>query len=290
MKKSVIQIILMFLASITLWSCASETDAYARLVSEWQGREIVFPDVMTDVITGDTIDLSDADFTILTYVDSTGCTGCKMKLPIWKEFFSSLDSIVGERDFNAVIVVNAKYNRELAYLIQRDDYPYQVVNDVNDSLQKLNQFPDDIMLRTFLLDRNNHVVAIGNPAYNVGIAELYRAIISGRKTFNKGGTQMITVDDSKKEIGEVRLGEVLTVNYSLENESMDTVFVRDVISSCHCTEAIISDSVIPPNDTLPIQIKFHEDSITGIFRRNVYIYYHGFENPTVLEVSGSVIN
>ncbi len=41
MKKSVIQIILMFLASITLWSCASETDAYARLVSEWQGREIV---------------------------------------------------------------------------------------------------------------------------------------------------------------------------------------------------------------------------------------------------------
>lgn len=178
----------------------------------------------------------------------------------------------------------------MTYLIQRDDYPYQVVNVVHDSLQKLNQFPDDIMLRTFLLDRNNHVVAIGNPAYNVGIAELYRAIISGRKTFNKGGTQIITVDDSKKEIGEVRLGEVLTVNYSLENESMDTVFVRDVISSCHCTEAIISDSVIPPNDTLPIQIKFHEDSITGIFRRNVYIYYHGFENPTVLEVSGSVIN
>ncbi len=199
MKKSVIQIILMFLASITLWSCASETDAYARLVSEWQGREIMFPDVMTDVVTGDTIDLSDADFTILTYVDSTGCTGCKMKLPIWKEFFGSLDSIAGERDFNAVFVANAKDNRELTYLIQRDDYPYQVVNDVNDSLQKLNQFPDDIMLRTFLLDRNNHVVAIGNPAYNVGIAELYRAIISGRKTFNEGGTQMITVDDSKKK-------------------------------------------------------------------------------------------
>ena len=60
MKKSVIQIILMFLASITLWSCASETDAYAKFVSEWQGRKIMFPDVMTDVVTGDTIDLSDA--------------------------------------------------------------------------------------------------------------------------------------------------------------------------------------------------------------------------------------
>ena len=49
MKKSVIQIILMFLASITLWSCASET---ARLVSEWQGREIV---LATLSFTGDTI-------------------------------------------------------------------------------------------------------------------------------------------------------------------------------------------------------------------------------------------
>ncbi len=52
MKKSVIQIILMFLASITLWSCASETNAYARLVSEWQGREIVLAILS---FTGDTI-------------------------------------------------------------------------------------------------------------------------------------------------------------------------------------------------------------------------------------------
>ena len=50
-----------------------------------------------------------------------------------------------------------------------------------------------------LLDRNNHVVAIGNPAYNVGIAGIIPSHYFRKKTFNEGGTQMITVDDSKKK-------------------------------------------------------------------------------------------
>lgn len=93
MKKTIIQILLSFFTGVALWSCSSETDAYAKLVSEWHGREIVFPDIMTDILTGDTIDISDADFTILTYVDSVGCISCRMKLHLWKEIISSLDSI-----------------------------------------------------------------------------------------------------------------------------------------------------------------------------------------------------
>ncbi len=271
------------------YSCSIDKNPYEKYTSEWQGREIVFPHTMTDVITGDTIDLSEADFTILTYVDSAGCTSCKMKLSIWKSFLESLDSLAGERDVNAIIVINARDNRELSYLIQRDDYSYPIVNDLNDSLQTLNQFPDDIMLRTFLLDRNKHVMTIGNPAYNNAVAELYRSVISGMKTFNRPGTQMVTVNDPKKRIGNVKLGEVYTTNYTLNNESMDTVFVREVIPSCHCTEVLIPNNKIPPNGTLPVQIKFHEDSLTGDFIRSVYIYYQGFESPTILEISGIVI-
>ena len=107
MKKTIIQILLSFFTGVALWSCSSETDAYAKLVSEWQGREIVFPDVMTDMITGDTIELSDVDFTILTYVDSLGCSSCKMKLPLWNEFLSQIDSIT-EYDFNVIMVVHPR--------------------------------------------------------------------------------------------------------------------------------------------------------------------------------------
>ena len=58
----------------------------ASIVEEWQGRTIEFPSVMVDVATGDTIDTSEADFILLTYIDSAGCTGCSMKLPLWIKF------------------------------------------------------------------------------------------------------------------------------------------------------------------------------------------------------------
>ncbi len=52
-----------------LSSCSKsfEKERFQKIVEEWQGKEIVLPDDMTDFLTGDTIDLSDADFTILTY-------------------------------------------------------------------------------------------------------------------------------------------------------------------------------------------------------------------------------
>lgn len=84
--------LILLTAMFSIHSCKSDKDRIAEIVEYWQGREIKFPEVMTDFLTGDTIDLSEADFTIFNYVDSVGCTGCKMKMPIWLEFLNSLDS------------------------------------------------------------------------------------------------------------------------------------------------------------------------------------------------------
>lgn len=57
-----------------------------RLVSEWSGKEIVFPNDMEFTSLGnDTNYLFKNEYTVMTYVDSIGCTGCKLKLPQWKE-------------------------------------------------------------------------------------------------------------------------------------------------------------------------------------------------------------
>ncbi|MBD5333680.1 MAG: hypothetical protein HDR97_08095 [Bacteroides sp.] len=84
---------------LLLATCSTDSDTrrYARLVEEWQGHTVEFPSVMVDVMTGDTVDMSDADFTLLTYIDSAGCTGCRMRLPLWTEFLRSLDSIAGDQ-------------------------------------------------------------------------------------------------------------------------------------------------------------------------------------------------
>lgn len=54
----------------------SEKDKIARLVEEWEGKEILFPAHSFFTIQGkDTVDfsLADADYKVVTYIDSVGC-------------------------------------------------------------------------------------------------------------------------------------------------------------------------------------------------------------------------
>ena len=53
----------------------SEKDKIARLVEEWEGKEILFPTRSFFTIQGkDTVDFSfvDADYKVVTYIDSVG--------------------------------------------------------------------------------------------------------------------------------------------------------------------------------------------------------------------------
>ena len=72
-----------------LVSCQeSKEEAMFRLVNEWNGKEINFPSHSTFTVFGkDTVDFSftDANYKVLTYIDSVGCASCKLQLPRWKE-------------------------------------------------------------------------------------------------------------------------------------------------------------------------------------------------------------
>lgn len=288
---NVTKIAIYFVLSVALTSlasCSSKDKKQREVVAEWQGKDFIFPDVMRDVLTGDTINTDDADFTIVTYIDSAGCTSCAMKLPLWKFFLNSLDSICQDVDYNSIIVVNSRDEKELSYLIQSESYEYPVVCDAEDSLNKMNKLPENTMFRTFLLDRNKRVLAIGNPVFNPGIAELYKSIISGSKIFSSSGKQMVFVDKQKIEIGEIRLGEDCAATVVLTNVGSDPVRIREVISSCRCTNISLPDSLIISNGTLPVEITFRADSVLGEFQRSIHIFYNGFENPTMLEISGIV--
>lgn len=68
-----------------LASCQeSKEKAVLRLVNEWNGKEIKFPAHSVFTIQGkDTVnfDFGNADYKVITYIDSVGCTSCKLQLP-----------------------------------------------------------------------------------------------------------------------------------------------------------------------------------------------------------------
>lgn len=282
-----LNLILVFLFITTSCSHSSDKDSVKKIVDEWQGKQINLPENMTDFLTGDTIDITDADFTIVSYVDSIGCTGCKMKLPLWKEFLSSLDS-VSNYDIRFLMVVSPSGENDLPYFLKSADFNYPVYIDYSDKVSKANSFPAETALQTFLLDRNKNVRVVGNPVYSSEIAKLYKKIISGQMSVSEG--DIVSVSDNQISLGTLAPQETWSREIIFSNQGNDTIHIKKVISSCDCTELSLPERYIRPKSDLKAVLHFAGDTVSGDFERSVYVYYSDFEYPTIITISGKIIH
>lgn len=239
-------------------------------------------------MTGDTIDLSEADFTILTYVDSTGCTGCKMKLPLWKEFLNTIDS-THDSDVQFLMVVDSSGIEELYHNLQCDGFDYLVYLDAGNKISKSNIFPEKIVLQTYLLDKSKKVMAIGNPLYSSKIASLYKGIIEGKMSVIAESGDFVSIRESRISFGNIHIGEALSRDVVFTNHSNDTVYINKVVSSCDCTELSLPQRYIPPKYDMKATVHFTGDTITGDFERTLHIYYSDYDYPTIITILGNII-
>lgn len=281
----------LFIVLLVLAACSGNADRerLEKIVEKWQGKEIVLPDVMTDFLTGDTIDLSDADFTILSYVDSAGCTGCKMKLPLWKIFLDSINSVC-DSDVQFLMVVHPSGIKDLKYYIKTADFKYPVYIDNSNQVLTANSFPEKTVLQAFLLDRNKKVATIGSPLYSEEMAMLYKSIILGQMSVSTETRNMVSISDNRIYLGNLHPRESRSREIIFTNHSNDTVCIKNIISSCDCTDLSIPKDYIPPRSNIKTVLQFAGDTVIGNFERNVHIYYSDFEYPTVITISGNIIN
>lgn len=174
--------LILFLLSFSIVSCRNvEKEALTDMLSSWEGRTLMFPEnpVFTRYAT-DTVafSASSSTYTILHYVDSTGCQGCKLQLLLWDDFIHEADSVAGG-NLSFLFYMHPKDIRDLRHSLKFDDFQHPICIDTKDSLNLLNRFPTDERLHTFLLNSRNEVVAMGNPARNQSVRNLYMQIISG---------------------------------------------------------------------------------------------------------------
>ena len=194
MKKGFVFTMYIMVLLILFSSCQNKTKNHViQLVREWEGKEIQFPPNSVFTIQGkDTIKHSgdNCDYKIVTYIDSIGCTSCKLQLQNWKDFILKMDSLNHDK-VSFLFCFYPKDKSELRFIFQRDSFEYPICLDENDSFNKLNHFPSDMTFQTFLLNRNNKVLAIGNPIHNPKIRELYVKIIRG---------ESIAIENESKDI------------------------------------------------------------------------------------------
>lgn len=279
--------LLFLLVMSCLFSCKeTDKDRINRLVSEWSGKEIVFPNDMEFTSLGnDTNYLFKNEYTVMTYVDSMGCTGCKLKLPQWKELINELDSI---GNTSVLFFLYPKNEKELTYLLKRDRFTHPVCIDENDSFNKLNHFPSDMMFQTFLLDKENKVVAIGNPIQNPRVKEVYLQIIMGDKAPKKTTRMQTTVvcPIATLDMGEFDWRQEQTGSFELTNTGNHPLVIIDAVTSCGCTSVVYDKAPLPPGKSTELKVRYKADHPEH-FNKTISVHCNAEASPVKLSIKGN---
>lgn len=285
------QPLFIILTIIALSSCKdSPKDEIARLVKEWDGKEIRFPESPVFTIQGkDTVDFSfrNAEYKVVSYVDSIGCISCKLQLDRWKDFIHEVDSLTGEA-VPFILCLHHPDVKEMQRVTWKDEFKYPVFIDEMGTFDALNHFPTNMMFQTFLLDKNNKIVAIGNPILNPMVKELYLEKLTEMQGSKPKAMQTeVSLDKAELDFGTFPKNEVKEGKFQLTNTGKNLLVVYDVITSCGCTKAEYSKNPVRPGETLELTVRYEADEV-GLFNKMLIIYSNAIGSPLKLRVKGQV--
>lgn len=273
-----------------LASCKeNKKEQFARLVQEWQGKEIVFPKNITFTrFATDTVDyqIPQSDYKVLIYVDSIGCTSCKLQLPKWKELIAYTDSVAGS-SIPFLFFFQSKDDKELRYILKQDNFDRPVCIDRNSELNKLNRFPQNITFQTFLLDKENRVVVIGNPIHNLAVKDLYLKQITGIQNKETLTTTTLEPEKTEYDLGTVLNGTTKEQTITIRNIGTNVFKLKGFTTSCDCTEATCEWKELQPGENGIITVSYKAEQ-PGDFLRAIDIYGNIPNKSLTLNFIGTV--
>lgn len=285
------QIVVIVLSAFLLISCAeTEKDKITRLVREMEGKEIVFPDDIVYTVYGtDTVNyvMPEREYTIVSYIDSIGCTSCKLQLHRWKEFMSEMDSLSGN-SVSFRFIFHPKDKKELNYLFKRDKFNIPVWIDDSDDFSRMNKLPELDAFHTFLLNSEDKVMAIGNPVNNLKIKELYHQLVLPPTESLEATNSLVTqieIEESVIDMGEFDWREPRERTVRIKNTGSNMLVISDIVTSCGCISIIYSKEPVSPCNDMKIRIIYKAD-YPEFFNKTLKLYANLDINPLVMTVKG----
>jgi hypothetical protein len=284
------KLIVITIAGLCLTACKdkkiTETE---RIVNKWIGKTILFPNIETTYINDEDSSLYISNFDIkkikeykiLFYADSTGCTECKLSLHMWKSYIEELSSKVA-----FLFYFQVKSKKKFLFLLKIKQFNYPVYIDSNNELDKLNKLPDNPLYQCFLLDKDNKVISIGNPANNPKVWKLYKQIITGEISDKPPVT---TVEPERTEIvlNDLQAGKTSEAIFVLKNTGTNPLVIQQVESSCGCTIPEWEKQPVAAGDSTEIKVKIAPEK-SEFFNKPVTVYCNTEKGRISLIVKGAV--
>ncbi len=231
---------------------------------------------------------SESHFRIVSYVDSLGCISCKLRLLEWKNLMQELDSLFGKK-VSVLFFMHPKIKKPLVQTLKRENFTYPICIDEEDSLNKLNHFPTDMAFQTFLLDKDNKVLAIGNPVHNPKVKELYLKIIRGDDVFSSEQQAVkteIVFDKTSFSFGKFDWREEQKITFTLKNIGDKPLVVEGVSTSCGCTTVDYPKEPAQPGKSLVLVVTYKAEQPEH-FNKTITVYCNAETSPVKLTISGN---
>lgn len=148
---------------------------------------------------------------------------------------------------NFIFCFQSKSEKELLNILKRDNFNNSVFIDKESKLDSIYHFSRDLNYQCFLLNKENEIVLVGNPALNPQIWDLYRKfIVKGEK--KKENVQAVRtiakIEPEIVEVNDLKLKKESIIEITIINMGNAPLLIYDIATSCGCT--------IPEWDSHPV--------------------------------------
>ena len=160
----------------------SKKEKFQEKVKQYQGKKVVLPMPDSILYKGQMRNIRKSGIKnnklkISTYINGK-CHSCIEGFSKWQEL---IDISNKNKNFNIIFYVytdNKKEFKEYFYPTIIHDFP--LVIDKKQQYLKSNEIPEFGKFNTFLLNKNNHIILVGNPIYTDKLMKLYKQEINKR--------------------------------------------------------------------------------------------------------------
>lgn len=165
-------VIVLFAAS----SCFN-TSSIKRDLIKLKGRPIALPLELMVTVDNDSLNrhpgLNTKELKLIHYISAAECSICEIEtFKFWEILLDSLR----RNDIRPIIIIDPglRYSvNQINHSIRESLYSYPVYIDTGGFFYATNpQIPEDRIMHTFLVDKENNVVIAGNPVLNPNVLKL----------------------------------------------------------------------------------------------------------------------
>ena len=282
-----IRVLLLLLLTATLHSCLTRDVEEVNAVQMLYDKNIVIDDSLEYYISNSFFKgaHSNYDYRIVTYVDSSACTPCKMHLASWNQLLEQLHA-ESDSTIDFLMVLKTCPNDEIRREIDKTDFHNPIYFDENDFFLIRHEFLTIEKFNTVLINRKNKIVAIGNPVTNPKIRVLYKHLLNAYDTQSEFPKFCLMPSIS---LGAVQVGDTIVTRFKLINKSLTPYSFNNLIPSAQTISYNISTDTLLQGHVSYLTIQYIADSVIGPFNKKIHIIYNEIQERETVTLHGYTI-